>query len=172
MTAKHLANIAIRILGALWVIGAVSGLPSLLAFTGAADAQSREMMLGNGVSQVFWLVAGVLLFRFSERIAASFFKGPEELTIAASAQQLQRVGFSLLAVYLGIAAASQIAGLVYLGVSGDPSPESPLSYLWHLNPGQLVSAIAELVICIALFFGSDALSSFWSKLRARGEPKE
>jgi len=168
MTAKQLANIALRLLGALWTLSAIISLPNLLQLSSAADIQTRKLMLGSGVGELVWLIAGVALFLKSEKLAAFFFPGAELLSISASAQDLQQVGFSLLSVYFGISAAGRVAGLIYLAIRSEPFEESRLSYLWRLNPERLVSAGFELLICVALFFGSRALSHLWWRLRGDG----
>src|SRR5437868_260561 len=96
MTAKQLANIGLRLLGAVWTLTAIISLPNLLQLGSAADIQTRKLMLASGVGELVLLIAGVALFLKSEKLAAFFFPREELLSISASAQDLQQVGFSLL----------------------------------------------------------------------------
>jgi hypothetical protein len=167
MTAKQIANIALRLLGAFWTLSAIIALPNLLQLSSAADTQTRKMMLGSGIGELVWLIAGATVFLKSESIAALFFPGTEQLSVSATAQELQQVGFSLVSVYFGVLATGRVAGLVYVAMRSEPLDESRLSYLWRFNPERLVSAAVELIVCVVLFFGSKALSQFWWRLRGR-----
>jgi len=91
MTAKQLANIALRLTGALWTLNAIISLPSLLQLSSAADIQTRKLMLGSGVGELVLLVAGVALFLKSEKLAAFFFPGAEVLSISATRRTCSRL---------------------------------------------------------------------------------
>src|ERR1700736_3531936 len=121
MTAKQIANIALRLLGALWTLSAIISLPNLLQLSSAADTQTRKMMLGSGIGELVWLIAGATVFLKRESIAALFFPGTEQLSISATAQELQQVGFSLVSVYLGVLATARVAGLAYAAIRSEPS---------------------------------------------------
>ncbi len=168
MTAKQIANVALRLLGALWILSAIVSLPNLLQYASGADSQARRIVLGSAIGELVWLLVGVSLFLKSERIAALLFPGEDRLSVSATAEELQQVGFSLLSVYFGVGAAGRVAGLIYVALRNEPIDESRVSYLWRLSPEKLVSASVELIICIALFVGSKALSRFWFRLRNRG----
>ena len=166
MTAKQIVNIVLRLLGALWALSAIISLPDLLQFATAADDQTRRLTLGNALSTLVWLIIGAAMFFKSEQIASALFPDTDRLSISATSDELQQVGFSLLSVYFGIGAIATLAGLIYVAIRNEPMDESRLGYLWRLNPEHLVSAAAQLVVCIALFFGSKGLSRLWRRVRA------
>jgi hypothetical protein len=167
MTARHLANVAFRILGLMWSAAALVSLPEILTLGTAADANTRRIILTNTLVQILWLIIGVLLFVYCDRIAARMFRGDEPLEISATAPQLQEIGFSLLALYLGIPALVRVIALIYEAKRRTMEGESQLKYAWQSGPERIVSTFISLVLCIALFFGSRALTAFWQKLRAR-----
>lgn len=108
MTARHLATIVLRILGALWALGSLFALPGMLALAPQADAQTRRILMSNGVAQLVWLALGMLLFLYAERVAQWMFAGDEQLSVSATAGR-----FSLLAIYFAIPALAQIVAFIY-----------------------------------------------------------
>ena len=150
MTAKQLANVILRLLSAVWTL---------------------SVLLGNVLVEIVWLIVAIIVFFNSEQIANFLFAGnAEQLSIAATARQLQELGFSLIAVYLGVSAAGRVTSLIYEFIRVEPDmDESRIAYLARTRTENLASAAVQLIVCIALFFGSKALARFWARLRARDE---
>ena len=148
------------------MISAIISFPILL-LNARANAEWRVVELSNGVSQIVWLIIGATLFFKSERIAAGLFPQSEQMSMSVTPEDLQKVGFSLIAIYFGIAAIASLGGLAYLAIRNEPVDETHLSYLWRMNPEHLASAAVQLVVCIALFFGSHGLSVLWQRVRGR-----
>jgi hypothetical protein len=174
MTARQIVNIVLRLWGALWALGAIINFPPMLEFaTSVHDAPSFRMALSNALVNLVWLVVGAVLFFKSERIANAFFPDGEALSISATAPELQQIGFSLLAAYFGIGACSRLLGHLYVLIRGDlPNGMSRIDYVLQPYPGNALSAVIELAVCIALFLGSKRLSAFWQRLRTRDIAEE
>lgn len=180
MTARNIISIVLRLWATVWVVGTVTSMATMLVFaTHATNGESRHIFVSNFVVGVVWIVLGCVLFFQNERLAAALFPKTEgELAIAATSQELQAVGFSLLAIYFGCHAVSRLAGILYEFVRtptfGD---QSRFSGLAQNNPENLVTTAAQLIVAVILFFGSKGLSAFWNRVRGRnqsspGAPRE
>jgi len=172
MSAKTLVSIILRLLGALWVLSAIIGVPSVILFAAqTTDSSSRHIMLGNAVVDLVWLILGCVLFFKNEQIAGVLFPNTEgELAIAATAHELQQVGFSLLAVYFGIGAVARLAGLLYQFARAAPADDQSRFYeIARRNPESLASTAVQLIVCVLLFFGSQSLATFWRRVRGRDD---
>ena len=173
MTARKFVSIVLRLWGALWALRAIIAFPGVLFFAAqTADSHSRHIILGNTVVELVWLVLGCVLFVKNEQIGAALFPDLQgELSIAATSSELQEVGFSLIAVYFGVGAISRLAGLIYQFARATPfDDQSRFSRLAERNPEALVTTGAQLLVCLMLFFGSQALAGFWRRVRSRNEP--
>ncbi len=169
MTAKEIANIVLRLLGALWCVSALLSVPSMFVVpVTSADIPTRAFIISATINAALSFAAGAALLVWSRPVAASLFPSPQELSIAATAPELQEVGFSLLAVYFAIEALSRIGGLTYTALQHEAwQDESRLEYLWRMNREGVISASVTLLAAIVLFFGSAQLAAFWHRVRGR-----
>jgi len=142
-----------------------------LAMT-AGDAQVHHYAMANALVEIVWLAAGAILFFMSEQIANFLFADGEPLAISASAPELQRIGFSVIAVYFGVGSLAELFRFAYLYVRERPVDTFPTDTFMVRYGDHLLSTIAEAIISIALFFGSRQLSDFWHRLRAREMPAD
>ena len=126
----------------------------------------RSFVIAGAVNGLVWLVIGICLYARSESIAARLFPGTEQLSISATADQLQEVGFGLLAVYFIVDATARLGGLVYIAIKGRPEYESQFEHLWSTNREGLVIAVVELVFGIGLFLGVRGIATLARKVRA------
>ena len=150
------------------MLGALMSFPVALRFAMAAGAmQTHSVAMANALHEIAWMVVGAVVFFKSESIANFLFADGEPLAISASAADLQRVGFSVVAVVFGVSAVAELARLGYLYLRDRPSDSFMVQYGDHL-----VSAVVEVVFSVVLFFGSKGLSDSWRRLRARDVPDE
>lgn len=176
MNAKTLAQVLLRIWGAVLIIWAVAGAGSLfLLFLPSANALLRANGAAAALREIVYFIAGILLFRRGDQIGewlASDIE-PRE-TPPASALEIEAIAFAILGVYLLVAGIRDIAGAVpaFFAIPG----EITASAVVLGRPGQYaIPGLVNLVAGVILLFRRQdiaaALSRAWRRLRSRNDPE-
>jgi len=168
MTSRELANIVLRLLGAVWCATVLFNAPHFFTFDWA-DLGTRHIAIGGVISSVLWLTIGAVVFAKSRRIASALFEDGSPLSISATAAELQQVGFSLLGIDFAVRAVATLGGLLYVFWKRDLLG-AQFESGWTQYSERIITAALEAGFAILLFFGSAGLSKLWQRLRGRPLP--
>jgi hypothetical protein len=161
MRASEIATIFLRLIGALWFVSGMMAIPHVFIVLAATGSGSRAITAASAISTILYLAVGGAMFIKSEAIGAWMFPyGEDKLSVSVDALSMQKIGFSLLAVYLGISALGRAAGLLYSQVRYGDYDESAMQYMWRVNKEDLVAATVEMLACVVLFLGAKRLAKF------------
>ena len=163
MTSRHLANVALRLLGVYWFLSGLLYLPQLLTISEMPDTpeSGRSILIASVLAGVGLIVMGVILSCYSKTIAARLFRSDEQLSVAATADELRLVGFHLLGMYFFAGALSRIGGLIYTmsqSRGGSVMDESQFAYSLYANREGIVMIGLELIAGAWLFLGARGLA--------------
>lgn len=168
MTNRSLTALVLKIFGVMWLFnGSVSLVNTTLQYFGRESGQPslwNYTVRTNTIAWMFWALFVIVLLRFANAIARMLFPTEESLAIAIDASTLQTVGFTLLAVYLGIHALRDVALELYALLAGRGQDAR---FLPPGKPERLAGAVVQLCAAVWLLFGTQRLLRF---LRSFQEP--
>jgi hypothetical protein len=137
-------------------------------FFGESDNSPTFVMIGALVPIGLLIALGVILFAFSNQLSDRFMTSHPTNSDDSTTRSysLQAIAFSLLGVFFVAKAIPSITQLSinysYLGTSDSPYvTEKMLNSAWAKGAKLAI----QLIIGIALFFGSNGLSRLWLKLQ-------
>lgn len=176
MTAKSLAELALKVWGVVMVVGALTALPGNLALIGTisdADPQAALFRTSQIVSiavVVFHAFVAVGLIVWSDRIVSWIVPDGPSLRIAIRANEARAAAFAVVGLFVfldGVQNATVVAYTIY----SKPAIESQtFSYLWSRQRDSLVRGIVQLAAGFFLLGGRDYVVDVWTRMR--GEPLE
>ena len=170
MTTTQLANIILRILGALWIVRGLMALPQMILLSFQAAASAGFFVVGSVITSVLWVALGFVIYRKSEAVALAMFPDGETASVSNEPDRMLEMGFALLAVYLGIDAVGRVAGLLFALSRHDSwQSDSHIEYLWNSRSEDLLAASVELIACLALFLGRRGLARVARSVRSMPE---
>jgi hypothetical protein len=173
MTGRALAAIAVKVWGAILVVGALASSPSAILFVTLApgnDAQAavfRASQIGLMLNVVLHAALGVALIVLADRIVAWVIADGSPLRIDVYASELSALGFALVGLFVLIQGAESIAAAVYTIVTKPswPASDSTFWYVWERDREAIVRAIVQIIAGVLLLFGREAIVSAWWRLR-------
>lgn len=152
----------------MWLVDALTrlvntGLQMLQAQSESNPSLWMYAVRSNTLSWVFGLLVGLVLMRHGDRIARAVFPKEEGVALDVDVQELQTIGFSMLAAYFALAALRGIVVGLY-GILTKP-PGEHMEHVWERNREHFVGSLVELVAAVLLFFGTPALVRFMRRLQ-------
>jgi hypothetical protein len=169
--SKHeIAILACKILGVYMIIQGINVLANVVTATFIMPDQSASTMLVNVIFPfIFLIIFGIILWFLSGKLSAFMVKGEahskEDSDIKAN--DLQRVAFSFLGLlFMGTSLPKLISGLMNF-----IAMKEMIDTTMRLLPG-LLGNIAQLIIGLGIFFGSQGLVNLLEYIRHFGLKKE
>jgi hypothetical protein len=135
MNAKTLAELALKVWGALLVLGAVLSLPSALWMVWTVppgDAQAafmRASQVGYMLNLVVQAVTGIVVLVWADRIVGLFESDVTPLDIDISNAQLQVLAFAVVGIFVLIDGLQNAAAAGYVLLT-KPDQADTWSYMW------------------------------------------
>jgi hypothetical protein len=174
MTAKSLAELALKIWGVIMLVGALTALPVNLAMLGAfgtadaPDALFRTSQTVSTAATVFHAFVAFGLILWCDRIVDWIVPEGPTLRIAIRESELRAVAFAVIGLSVFLDGA-QNAAVVAFTLYSKPSIESETwSYLWTRQRDSLIRAVVQLVAGFLLLGGRAYAADIWTRMR--GEP--
>jgi hypothetical protein len=170
MSKNEIASLACKILGVFMILQGINVMGNVLPFSMVSNQLSNETETLTDIVTVFifFIIFGVLLWFFSDKLSLFMVKGEEhaDVHLSIKAGDVQRIAFSVL-------------GLFYLGNSL-PKLVSSLSSIYSM--GQLpglkimlliaVGALTQSIVGLGIFFGSSGLVHLLNTMRTAGTGQE
>jgi hypothetical protein len=170
MKARQLVSIVLKILGVYAFIRFVTLAPMVILGFRVAESGAYVGWY-YGVTALAYLICGVCLLVFSDRLAKAIAKDGDELPTASGpvSESFSALAFQCLGIYVLIRGISDLAGgLVYLTRGSGLFPDTAL---WAQD---VVVPVIKVLLGFLLLFGARGLVRFVRKARqkALGETDE
>lgn len=170
MSKYEITSLACKILGIYIIMQGIIVMANVIPISLTMQDQSVPVMLINGIFPfVFLIIFGIIIWVFSGKLSALMLKGEtySEEKSGIKANDFQRVAFSVL-------------GLFFIGTSLPKLISNVIDFItmnemvgttMRLLPG-ILGNIAQLIIGVGIFFGSQGLVNLLVYLRYVGLKKE
>ncbi len=173
MTARELAAVAVKIWGAILVVGALASSPSTILFVTLApggDAQAamfRTSQIGSMLNLLLHAALGIVLIVLADRIVTWAIPEGPPLRIDVYASELSALGFALVGLFVLIQGVESIAAAAYTIVTKPswPAGDNTFWYVWERDREAIVKAIVQIITGVLLLLGRGAIVSAWWRLR-------
>ena len=172
MTAKSLAELALKVWGVIMIVGALTALPADLAMLGAVDGADAQAALFRTSQIVSSAALGVRAFValglivWSDRVVNLIVSDGPSLRIAIRAAEARALAFAVvgLSVLLdGLQNAAVVACTLY----SKPAIESEtMPYLWTRQRDSIVRAVVQLVAGFLLLGGRHYVVGVYARMRS------
>jgi hypothetical protein len=173
MSAKTLAELALKIWGVVLLLGALFSLPAALWMTWivpTGEPQAgfiRASQIGYLLSVVVQALAGIVVLVWADRIVALFESNDTPLQIDMSSAQLQVLAFAILGVFILIDGLQNAAAAGY-ALFTRPEQVDTVSYMWARQGESMIKGAVKIAAGAFLVFGREAVARGWSRLRGEG----
>lgn len=165
MNKREIAGLACKILSIYMIILGINVLGGVLSVSIATPNQTAHESLVNIIFSLVYVLIGVLLWFFSDKLSAIMVTGENHSNegIGIGASDIQRVSFSVLGLFfLGNSLPRLVTTLTSMySMSGLPNSTTILI----LKSG---GVITEFIIGLGIFLGSQGLVNFLSNMRTAG----
>ncbi|EHQ89186.1 hypothetical protein [Desulfosporosinus youngiae] len=168
MNKQELASLACKILGICVIIQGINVFSNIIMFI--VITPSAEMASGvflNTIFSLVYILFGVLLWIFSDKLSAIMVRGESQLPEGSGlgAKDIQRVAFSVLGLYFMGSSLPNLLGVVTSLIREQPMHMSQILF-------GSVGMLARLIIGLGIFLGSEGLVNFLAGLRRAGVKRE
>jgi hypothetical protein len=174
MSAKTLAELALKVWGVTLIIGALTSLPAALWMFDAVPAGDPQAALMRGSQIGFVLniivqaLAGFAVLVWADSIVALFESDTTPIQIDATKAELQVLCFALVGVFVLVGGLQSAVGAAYVLLFKPTSDQADTwSYRWGQQGEDLIKAVVEIAAGAILVFGREALVRGWSRLRGQ-----
>lgn len=177
MNARSLTATALKIWGAILIVGALGSLPSaavLGALSPPADiatAVFRATQVGLLLNLFAQTLLGVGMVAFAERVVGWVVPDGLPLKIDVYASELSALGFALVGLFVLIQGAEEIVATVYTLSTKPllPTSDPTFWYVWEPERQAIVKGLVQIVAGVVLMFGREAIVNAWWRLRSFGK---
>jgi len=173
MTAKSLAELALKVWGVMMIVGALTALPVNLAMMGAvdggADAQAalfRTSQIVSSAALGFRAFVALGLIVWSDRVVDWIVADGPSLRIAMRAPEARALAFAVVGLVVLLDGLENAAVVAYTLYSKPAIESETLSYLWNRQRDSLVRAVVQLVAGFLLLGGRDYVVGLFSRMRS------
>jgi hypothetical protein len=171
MTNRSLGRAVFRIWGLIWLISGCLALPvavaQLVTRPMADPGMTRYMRFGSVMSIAIYLAGGAVMFLAAARLSALAFRVEEPLNLGVDAVALQAVAISILGLYFVVHAVPGVVSAIQALIQKPAwNQDSSSGYLWQRQRDNLLGAVVQLVVGVAIFLGGGALSRAWHRLHS------
>jgi hypothetical protein len=172
MTARSLAELALKVWGVVMVVGALTALPANLALisaasnTGPQEALFRTSEIVSSATLVFHAFVGMALVVWCDRIVSWIVPTGPSLPMAIRVDEARTLAFAVIGLSTFINGVQNAAVVAYTLYS-KPSIESQTwSFLWSRQRDSLVKAVVQVVAGFLLLGGREWVGTLWTRLRS------
>ncbi len=175
MNAKTLAELALKVWGALLILGTLFSLPAtvwMVWTVPTGDPQAafiRASSIGYVLNVVLQGLSGVVVLVWADKIVALFESDVTPLAIDASHAQLQVLAFAIVGIFVMIDGLQNAAATGFVLVTM-PDETDTWSYMWQRQGEGMIKGVVQIGAGAALVFGREALARGWSRLRGQPAP--
>ena len=176
MNAKTLAELALKVWGAVLILGTLLSLPATVWMVWTVpteDPQSaliRASSFGYVLNVIVQAVGGVVVLVWADKIVALFEADVTPLAIDASHAQLQVLAFAIVGIFVLIDGLQNAAATGFALVTM-PDETDTWSYMWQRQSEGMIKGVVQIGAGAALVFGRQALARGWSRLRGQPAPE-
>src|SRR5262245_32660351 len=172
MTAKSLAELALKVWGVMMIVGALTALPANLAMWGTIDRAAAQAALFRTSQMVstaalgFRAFAALGLIVWSDRVVNWIVSDGPSLRIAIRAAEARTLAFAVVGLSVLLDGLQNAAVVAYTLYSKPAIESQTLSYLWSRQRDSLVRAVVHRVAGFVLLGGRDYLVGVLARMRS------
>ncbi|MEZ5332110.1 MAG: hypothetical protein R2991_08660 [Thermoanaerobaculia bacterium] len=175
MNARAIAELLLRVWGAILAIGGLTSLPlhiSMMApSSGSSGWLERWSLLSAVLSVLVQIAVGAWLVRRGDAVARVVVPETLRVELPADDAQLQRLAFVLVGLLVLLSGLQDAAAGAFswatLPRSGDTSPFSNALYLLHQTRLLVARGVVAILAGALLLLGRRRVADAWSVLRSR-----
>lgn len=172
MSRHDISSFALKILGIICIIFAISSLENLFAYfiytvndAGGSSVDFVILLLSATVPFTILLIAGILLLKNSDTWGKKLWRGEEAITTQSgiTKEEVQIIGFSLIGLLLlAFSVPKLFKILIALFESLSGTGHAPYSSYVIKD---IVFVLVQISIGLYLFIGSTGLNKFWKQIQ-------
>jgi hypothetical protein len=167
MTAKDLASVVLRVIGIYFIAEGAAFAVNTVAHRIGASEWSAEVVF-SGIFAIANSIAGIVMLRGADRIAAWLVRDLEVAESTADAGQIQTIAFSILACYLLVTGLAQLTGIGHAMWARPRWDETrTLEYLLDHSQASFGTAISFTLAGAILLLGRFGFARAWRVVRDR-----
>ncbi len=175
MSAKTLAELALKVWGVVLLLSSLFSLPAALWtvwIVPAGDPQAafiRASQIGYILSVTVQALAGVVVLVWADKIVALFESDVTPLQIEVSSAQLQVLALAIVGVLVLVDGLKNAAAAAYVLLT-KPEQDDTVSYMWARQGEAMIKAVVQIAAGALMVLGREAVVRYWLRLRGEGAP--
>jgi len=169
VNGREIGNLACKILGIFFIVQGTNTLASILSFIASTQGLNGYESLLNICFALIYIVFGVLLWFFSDKISAIMNTGKRNADNKSVIEigDIQRVSFSVLGLYfMGSSLPKLVSNLINMYFLTNV-PNSTTRLILGLG-----GILTQFIIGLGIFLGSQGLVNFLKAMRSAGIKRE